>query len=70
VNTPTDYRDYAAECLQSMQLATSPQVKAMLLQMAQRWTELADRLEASTSREPPGPGKEREPGEWTDRDCH
>jgi hypothetical protein len=72
VNTPTEYRDCAAECLRAMQLAMSPEVKAMLLQMAQRWTELADRLEASMSRGPLDAGDVREsavlPPERTGRD--
>jgi hypothetical protein len=42
-----------------MQLATSHDVKSMLLHMAQRWTELADRLEANISRASPSALEER-----------
>ena len=45
MGTPAEYRAAAAECLQAMQLSMAPDVRAALLQMAQRWTELAQRLE-------------------------
>jgi hypothetical protein len=45
MSTPAEYREWAAECLQAMQLATVAEVKTALLEMAQRWTELAERFE-------------------------
>jgi hypothetical protein len=49
VPAPQEYRAYAAECLSAMQLATGEDVRATLLLVAQRWTELADRLGAMES---------------------
>jgi hypothetical protein len=39
------YRRYAAECVRVSQLASNPADKTMLLEMAQKWRELADRAE-------------------------
>jgi hypothetical protein len=41
-----DYRRYAAACLRLAGATSNAQEKAQLLQMAQKWRELADRAEA------------------------
>jgi hypothetical protein len=41
-----EYRKYAAELIRIAQQSQSPNDKAMLLEMAQRWRELAGKLEA------------------------
>jgi hypothetical protein len=45
MSTPAEYRQYAAECLQAIRMAILPEVRGVLLLMAQRWNELADRAE-------------------------
>jgi len=45
VPTPDEYRANAADCLRIMQLATVEEIRAALLLMAQRWQQLAERLE-------------------------
>jgi len=45
VRTPDEYYRSAAECLQLAQTASDNQTKAKLLEMAQRWIELADHAE-------------------------
>jgi hypothetical protein len=40
-----EYRRYAAECLRVAQHSNDPHDKSLLLEMAQRWRELADRVE-------------------------
>jgi hypothetical protein len=40
-----EYRQYAAECLALAQTAKSSDQKAMLLEMAQAWKALAEKLE-------------------------
>jgi len=40
-----EYRRYAAECLRVAQKTNNPSDKAMMLEMAQRWLELAERSE-------------------------
>ena len=44
MSTPAEYRQYAEECLLAMRVAVIPEVRAALAVMAQRWTELADRI--------------------------
>jgi hypothetical protein len=39
-----EYRHHAAECLRLAQDAKTPEDRARLLQMAQAWRELADKL--------------------------
>jgi hypothetical protein len=66
MSTPAEYRQYAEECLQAMRVAVIPDVRAALAVMAQRWAELADRIEhgsqaaapdqISSGREPANPG--------------
>ena len=51
MNTPSELRRRAAERLEAMRAFLSPEVRATLLSMAQRWNELADRAE----RGPPRP---------------
>jgi hypothetical protein len=50
VSTPATYKEYAADCLAAMRAAMLPEVRALLLAMAQRWHEFAERAER---REPP-----------------
>ncbi len=40
-----EYRRYAAECLRVAHQSNDPNDKSLLLEMAQRWRELADRVE-------------------------
>jgi len=40
-----EYRHYAAECLRVAHQSNDPNDKSLLLEMAQRWRELADRVE-------------------------
>jgi hypothetical protein len=45
VSTPATYKEHAADCLAAMRAAVLPEVRAMLLTMAQRWNEFAERAE-------------------------
>jgi hypothetical protein len=49
VSTPATYKAHAADCLAAMRAAVLPEVRAMLLAMAQRWNEFADRAEKQAS---------------------
>jgi len=49
VSTPATYKAYAADCLAAMRAAMLPEVRAMLLAMAQRWNEFAERAETRAS---------------------
>jgi hypothetical protein len=40
-----EYRRYAAECVRVAQDTADPKDKALLLEMAQRWLELAERAQ-------------------------
>ena len=40
-----EYRQYAAECVRVAQQTQNPNDKAMLLDMARKWQELADKAE-------------------------
>jgi len=40
-----EYRQYATECLRVAQHTNNPSDKAMMLEMAQKWRELAERSE-------------------------
>jgi hypothetical protein len=42
-----DYRRYAAECLRVAQQLANPTDKAMLVRMAQKWRELAQKADQS-----------------------
>ncbi len=44
-----DYKRYAAECVRVAQHSDNPTDKAMMLAMAQKWRELAEK----TERDPP-----------------
>jgi hypothetical protein len=52
MTTATEYRAYAAECLQTIKFTTSPEVKAALLLMAERWERLADYVERASGLKP------------------
>ena len=45
MNKPTEYRQNAALCLEAMRAAEVPEVKESLQTLAQRWIDLADRVE-------------------------
>ncbi len=45
MTSAAEYRQYAAEWLQAARTATSPEVKATLLAMAQRYNDLAENAE-------------------------
>jgi hypothetical protein len=45
LTTPATYKEYAADCLTAMRAAMLPEVKALLLAMAQQWNEFAERAE-------------------------
>jgi hypothetical protein len=41
----TEYRENAALCLEAMRAAVVPEVRESLQSLAERWTDLADRIE-------------------------
>jgi len=43
--TAAEYRQFAAECLMALRTTTTPEIRAALLTMAQRWNDLADHIE-------------------------
>ena len=45
MSTPATYKEHAADCLAAMRAAVLPEVRALLLAMAQRWNEFAERAE-------------------------
>lgn len=45
LTTPATYKEYAADCFTAMRAAMLPEVKALLLAMAQQWNEFAERAE-------------------------
>jgi len=45
-----EFRQYAAECVAAHNAAVVPEVKACLLEMAQRWTSMAEEAEAAEQR--------------------
>ena len=47
---PEDYRRYAAECLRLAQQFRNQAEAALLLKMAERWRELAERAESDVSK--------------------
>ena len=48
--TAEQCRRYAAECLRLVQEAKTPEDRARLLQMAQAWRDLADKLTDKTQK--------------------
>jgi len=52
MTTAVEYRQYAVECLHVLRFTTSPEVKAALLLMAERWNKLADFVERAASVKP------------------
>ena len=46
----TQWRRAAAECLEAMRATTNPEIKVMLLAMAERWVERAERAERQSGR--------------------
>jgi hypothetical protein len=55
VSTPATYKEYAADCLAAMRAAMLPEVRALLLAMAQRWNEFAERAERRELPKPAAP---------------
>ena len=45
MTTPAEYRTYSDQCLQASRVAQVPEVKAALIKMTQRWSDLAERTE-------------------------
>jgi hypothetical protein len=45
---PDEYRAFAAKCLALAQSISDPDDKARLIEMAQAWRDLADKIEAAT----------------------
>jgi hypothetical protein len=56
MTTPAEYRQSAEECLQAARAALLPEVRAVLLTMAQRWNELAGRAECNEQAQAPAAG--------------
>jgi hypothetical protein len=54
MTTAVEYRQYADECLQVLRSTTSPEVRAALLLMAERWDKLAYFVERAASVKPAG----------------
>lgn len=52
VSTRATYNEYAADCLAAMRAAMLPEVRALLLAMAQRWNEFAERAEKRAASTP------------------
>ena len=46
-----EYRRHAAECLRVAQRVSDPNDKALLIQMAERWRELAEKVEKNDETE-------------------
>ena len=55
MTTAAEYREYSAECLQALKFTTSPEVKAALLLMAERWEKLVNYVERAASIVPEPP---------------
>jgi hypothetical protein len=55
MTTPAEYRQSAEECLQAARAALLPEVRAVLLTMAQRWIALAERAERNDHAQAPAP---------------
>ena len=49
MTTAAEYREFSAECLEALKFTTSPEVKAALLLMAERWERLAEYVERAAS---------------------
>jgi hypothetical protein len=52
MTTAAEYRQYAAECLETLKFTTSPEVKTALLLMAERWGKLAEYVERAATIRP------------------
>jgi hypothetical protein len=55
MTTAAEYRQFSAECLEALKFTTSPEVKAALLLMAERWQKLAEYVERAASIVPEPP---------------
>ena len=53
MSTPDEYRQYADECLRAIWTARVPEIRALLLSMAKRWMDLAERAEREANSRPP-----------------
>jgi hypothetical protein len=72
MSTPAKYREYAAECLRATQRSSTPEARAELVQLAQRWTDLAGRAEHRAEQAIPVqiPGINAERDRVTDKASH
>jgi len=64
MSTPDEYRQYADECLRAIWSARVPEIRALLLSMAKRWMDLAERAERQEHSQPPAgpePIEEKKP---------
>jgi len=57
MNKPAEYRENAALCLEAMRAAEVPEVKESLQTLAQRWIDLAERMDRSDGRAERGGGR-------------
>ena len=53
MTTAAEYRQYAEECLTAMRAALIPEVRVALFTAAQRWNDLADRMQRAQDEELP-----------------
>jgi hypothetical protein len=49
MTTAAEYHEYAEECLQALKFTASPEARAALLLMAERWGKLAEFAERAAS---------------------
>jgi hypothetical protein len=47
----TPWRQNAAQCLEAMRTTTNPEIRAMLLSMAERWARRAEQTEYQSDRQ-------------------
>jgi len=47
----TPWKQNAAHCLEAMRATTNPEIRAMLLSMAERWAKRAEETDYETERE-------------------
>jgi hypothetical protein len=56
-----EYRQFADECLKAIWIARVPEVRALLLLMAKRWSELAEQAERNEHLGWPEPAEQKKP---------
>jgi hypothetical protein len=55
VTTAAEYREIAEECMEAMRCSSTPEIRAELLRLAFRWSDLADEVEHRHERQAIGP---------------